>query len=276
MPSKSRSGPVRVVGDRGHRTGAWLLVAALAAPCVVRAQAGPPFLSNDPGTPGNGHWEINLASTQVISRGAGSYETPQIDLNYGIGERIQLTFEVPYVLQSDTGQPTRSGWGNAYPGIKWRFLDQGEDGWQASIFPQVETGVSMASQREGIGSSGPRVLLPLEAARKVGIIDLDFEAGYYFPVHGAHELILGVVAGRQVTQRLELDVELYEDHARGTQPHNTTLDLGGRFKLHPGVIALFMAGRNLGAGYADGEPEFVGYFGVQLLLKNYGLALADD
>jgi hypothetical protein len=253
-----------------------LLIALLCAPCLVRAQAGPPFLSNDPGTPGDGQWEINIASMWSITRPEGSYQIPQIDLNYGLGERIQLTFEVPYVLQADSGQPTREGWSNAYPGIKWRFLDQGEDGWQVSTFPQLETGVSEAAQREGIGSPGPRMLLPLEATHRLGPLHVDFEAGYYFPIHGAHELILGLVAGCQVTQRLELDVEFYEDRARGAQPHDTILDLGGRFKLHRGVIALFMAGRNLGAGYAGGQPEFVGYLGVQLLLKNYGLALADD
>src|ERR1019366_9875597 len=98
----------------------------------AHAQAGPPFLTNDPGTPGNANWEINLGSMQTISRGVSSYEVPQIDLNFGLGDRIQLTYEVPYVLQSSSGQPVQSGWSNGYPGLKWRFLDEGEDGWQMS------------------------------------------------------------------------------------------------------------------------------------------------
>jgi len=43
---------------------------------------------------------------------------------------IQLTYEIPYVVQVSDGQQTQSGWSNAYPGIKWRFWDQGEEGWQ--------------------------------------------------------------------------------------------------------------------------------------------------
>jgi hypothetical protein len=39
-----------------------LSVLALYTPDSAHAQAGPPFLSNDPGTPGNGNWEINIAS----------------------------------------------------------------------------------------------------------------------------------------------------------------------------------------------------------------------
>jgi len=246
------------------------LIAVL--PCLAgsaHAQAGPPFLTNDPGTPGNANWEINLGSMQTIARGVAAYQTPQIDLNFGLGDRIQLTYEIPYVLQASGGQPLRSAWSNAYPGVKWRFLDQGEGGWQLSTFPQVETGASERAQQQGIGAPGPRYLLPLEAARKLGPLDVDLEVGYYFPGHGPKERILGLVAGRSVTRRLELDAEIYDDHAYGALPHSTTLDVGGRYRLAPGIIALFMAGRSLN-GFSDGQPEFTDYVGVQILLSNYG------
>jgi len=235
----------------------------------AHAQAGPPFLTNDPGTPGNANWEINLGSMQTISRGVSSYEVPQIDLNFGLGDRIQLTYEVPYVLQSSGGQPVQSGWSNGYPGLKWRFLDEGEDGWQMSTFPQVETGASMRARQKGIAAPGPRYLLPLEVTKKIGPFDVDFEAGYYLAGHGPRERILGFVAGRPVTKQLELDVEIYDDRADDAAPHSTTLDLGGRYKLGRGLIALFMAGRSLN-GFAGGQPEFMGYLGIQILLSNYG------
>jgi hypothetical protein len=245
---------------------------ALYVPITSHAQGGPPFLSNDPGTPGNANWEINIASMQTIARDAASYQVPQIDLNFGVGDRIQLTFEVPYVIQTSSGGPVQSGWSNAYPGIKWRFLDQGEDGWQLSTFPQVETGVSAAVQKRGIAGPGPRFLLPFEVARKVGPLDLDFEAGYYLSGHGPRERILGLVAGRSLTERFELDAEIYDDRAVGAPPKNTTLDLGGRYKLSPSFIALFMAGRSID-GTSDGKPEFLGYVGIQILLSNYGRTL---
>jgi hypothetical protein len=247
----------------------------LIAPCMAQAQAGPPFLTNDPGTPGDANWEINLASMQTIARGVASYQVPQIDLNFGLGDRIQLTYEIPYVVQSSSGQPAQSTWSNAYSGIKWRFLDQGDDGWQLSTFPQVEAGTSASARQKGIASLGPRYLLPLEVAKKVGTLDIDFEAGYYFPIHGLRERILGFVAGRPLTQRLELYTELYDDRAVGGSPRDTTLDLGGRYKLRRGVIALFMAGRSVN-GYSYGQPEFMGYFGIQILLSNYGRTVTTD
>jgi len=242
---------------------------------AARAQGGPPFLTNDPGTPGNANWEINLGSMPSVMRGESSYQLPQIDLNFGLGERIQLTYEIPYVLQAADGQPVRSGWSNGYPGFKWRFLDQGEDGWQLSTFPQIETGASQRAQQQGLAAPGPRYLVPMEAARRVGPLDFDFEAGYYFPGHGPKERILGLVAGRSLTTRLELDAEIYDDRADGALPHSTTLDLGGRYKLGRGIIALFMAGRSVN-GYAHGQQQFVGYFAVQILLSNSGRTFTSE
>jgi hypothetical protein len=245
---------------------------ALAAPYLAYAQAGPPFLTNDPGTPGNGNWEINLAAAPTVTRQTSSWQLPQIDLNYGLGDRIQLTYEQPYVLTSSSGEPTRSGWGNAYPGIKWRFLDQGEGGWQASIFPQVETGGSQRAVAAGIASPGPRYLLPIEVTKRFGDTDIDFEYGQYFPVHGPRERIMGLVVGQPLSPKLELDAELYDDRAQDALPHETTLGVGGRYKFHPGLLWLFMVGRSV-SGNAAGNTQFMGYFGIQILLSDYGLKL---
>jgi hypothetical protein len=233
------------------------LATALLLPRDARAQAGPPFLTNDPGTPGNANWEINLGSMQTVSRGAGTYQIPQIDLNFGLGDRIQLTYEVPYIVQTSTGEALETGWGNAYPGVKWRFFDQGEDGgWQISTFPQIETGGSVLAREKGIATPGPRFLVPVEVSKRVGPLDLDFEAGYYFPWKGPQERILGFVAV-------------------GALPHNTTFDFGGRYKLHRGFLLLFMVGRGF-SGNSSGQPEFMGYFGVQILLGKYGRALSSE
>jgi hypothetical protein len=239
----------------------------------VHADAGPPFLTNDPGTPGNGNWEINIGAMQTLVRGGGAYQLPQIDLNFGLGERIQLTYEVPYVVALRDGAPTAMGWSNAYPGIKWRFFDQGEGGWQLSAFPQFETAGSAAAQRRGIADAGSRLLLPLELARVVGAFSVNFEAGYY--VQGSPERILGLVIGHGFTPRFELDAELYNDHVLGNATDSVTLDLGGRYRLSRSFILLFMAGRSL-TGSSFGQTQFMGYLGVQILLSDYGAKLGGE
>jgi hypothetical protein len=242
------------------------------------AAAGPPFLTNDPGTPGDANWELNLGALQTNQRSGQTRQFPQFDANYGLGETVQLTFEVPYVFASSGSGPQHSGWSNANPGLKWRFLDQGEDGWQASVFPQVETWSSTWAQQRGIAAPGPRLLLPLEVAHKAGALDVDFEAGYFLPEHGpasghgARERILGIVVGQPVSERLELDAEIYDDRAMGTAPRFTILDCGGRYKLTRSFIALVMAGRSV-SGMAGEAPGFMGYIGLQILLSDYGRSL---
>jgi hypothetical protein len=143
------------------------------------------------------------------------------------------------------------------------------------VFPQFETSGSSTAQRNGIASAGSRFLLPMQFTKRIGPLDVDFEAGYYLPKHGVNERILGLVAGRSLTDRLDLGVEIYNDHATGAPPNETTLDLGGRFKLSPSFIALFMAGRSV-SGTGNGQPEFIGYIGVQILLSDYGRALGSE
>jgi hypothetical protein len=249
-----------------------LLIAAFVLPQAANAQGGPPFLTNDPGTPGDGNWEINIASMQTIARGAAYYQTPQVDVNFGIGDRIQLTYEVPYqVVTHDDARA--SGWGNAYPGIKWRFVDQGPAGWRVSVFPQVETGVSPHAQQVGLGEPGPRYLLPIEVSKNFGPVAVDFEAGSYVAGRGPHEFIAGLAVGHNFTNRLEFDAEFYDDRgADGALPQAATFDLGGRYQITPAFIALFMAGRSID-GTGSGQPAFMAYLGVQILLKDYGRKL---
>jgi hypothetical protein len=86
---------------------------------------------------------------------------------------------------------------------------------------------------------------------------------------------LGLVLGHTFTDRFELDGELYDDRATQGAPHDTLLDVGGRYKLSRSFIALFMAGRSV-TGTGAGQPEFNGYIGIQILLSDYGASLSKE
>src|SRR5579863_7295821 len=78
----------------------FVTVSALAglSPLAL-AQGGPPFRSDDPDTPGNKQWEINTILVGERNPSGGSYEAPNLDINYGMGSRIQLKYEVPLGIQ---------------------------------------------------------------------------------------------------------------------------------------------------------------------------------
>lgn len=110
------------------------LVFFLAGP----ASAGPPLQTDDAGTPGNKHWEINIAYTLDKRHTTTTHETPILDVNYGVGENIQFKYEVPWLVLHENGSGTKSGLGNSVAGVKWRFLDEKRDGVAMSVYPQFE------------------------------------------------------------------------------------------------------------------------------------------
>src|SRR5436190_8802827 len=85
----------------------WLIAALLA-------QGGPPLLTDDPGTPGNGNSELNLAFTLERFRHESLYEAPLLDFNYGVGERIQLKIELPWLLKHENPGPDASDSGTSF------------------------------------------------------------------------------------------------------------------------------------------------------------------
>jgi hypothetical protein len=97
-----------------------LLLIPLAITTVAFAQGGPPFITDDPGTPGNRHWEINFGWIADHNPGQAYYQLPDIDMNYGWGDRIQLKYELPLAAATDQNNTTRAGLGESLLGIKWR------------------------------------------------------------------------------------------------------------------------------------------------------------
>ncbi len=69
------------------------------------AQGGPPLITDDPDPPGDGHWDINTALTLNSTVGAQTYELPHFDVNYGLGDSIQLKWESGVAMATQTVQP---------------------------------------------------------------------------------------------------------------------------------------------------------------------------
>ncbi len=234
------------------------------------AQGGPPFYTTDPATPGHLNWEINFGYMPFLYSGNSITHTPDVDINFGVGDRIQLTYENAWLRVWNQGTPAKYGLGQDILGLKWRFYDTGEKGMQFSIFPQLSVNNPNHAVQRGITPPGASLLLPVEFTRKIGPIDLNIESGYNIVHLGPDGWFTGVIVGHEFTKKLELDAEFFctgTFHPAYAQP---TLDVGGRYKLHRPFILLWMAGRGVEPAKSD-QPYFVGYFGVQVLLplKSY-------
>jgi len=243
--------------------------AALAAACFIllsqpaHAQGGPPYYTNDPGTPGNGNWELNLGYMPLLYSGLSTTHTPDVDINYGLGDRIQLTFENAWLRAQDGSEAPKYGAGQDQLGVKWRFYDKG--GLGISVFPQVSLNNPDHSVQRGIVPPGASFLAPFEFTKKAGPVDLNWEVGYNAVHKGPDGWLAGLVVGHDMSERLELDAEFYGLGTFNNSNNQQTLGMGARCKLRPPFILLLMAGRSLTAAH-NGQPSFVGYFGMQFLL----------
>jgi Putative MetA-pathway of phenol degradation len=247
-----------------------VLILPLLYAAVVHAQGGPPFYTNDPGTPGPFNWEINIAYMPFYYSNQSVSHVPDLDINFGLGERIQLTYENAWLRVQPPAGSSKYGLGQSNPGVKWRFYDSAERGLAISVFPQFFLNNPGDADKRGITPPHDSFLLPVEVSKKIGPIDLDAEFGYQF-VHSAPDTWLtGLVVGHDFSHKLELDAELYATGSFHPADNQTTIGFGGRYKLHRPIILLFMAGRSLQSA-TDTRPYFIGYFGIQLLLppKSY-------
>jgi hypothetical protein len=104
----------------------------------------------------------------------------------------------------------------------------------------------------------------MEFTEKVGPIDINWEVGYNAVHLGPNGYIAGFIVGHDVTKQLEVDAEFFGSGTWRNTGNQDVVDAGFRYKLRPPFILLTMAGRGVEPA-RNGQPYFVGYFGMQFL-----------
>jgi len=241
-----------------------LAIAACLLSTAALAQGGPPLLTDDPGTPGNQNWEINIGITDSGTHGRHTLETPILDLNYGAGDRVQLKFEVPWLVETGKG-PTYSEAGSSLTGVKYRFFDQEKMHLDVATYPQLR----LSSPGPGrIDEDNIEFLLPLEIVRTQGKVQLNWEAGYNFRQHGLDEWLFGFAVAYNGPGKWQWLAELHSVALRDFSDREFVFQAGFRRELSPHYSILFAAGRGLPAS-SDRQPDITGYVGLQLRLGKH-------
>ncbi len=228
----------------------------------LHAEGSPPLITDDPGTPGNHHWEINLGFSTAKREGARLSELPLIDLNYGLGDRWQLKFEVPYLQLKEDGAPTESAFGNSEIGVKYRFLDAGEKGPAMSVYPQLEfVTPGSPAEEHGLVESGTVFKLPFQYEQEFGPVDIVAQAGYEFRPHeGTWQY--GISAGHSFNERWEIAVELAGESDSRFGRSLLVTNLGVVINLSEKTSCMFSVGREL-HNHEESKATFLGYIGMQ-------------
>ncbi len=233
----------------------------------VWAVGGPPLVTDDPDTPGDGHWEINLATITQRTATGYSVAAPDADINYGLGNQIQLKADLPWTFAQPSGQPWNSGPGFANYGVKWRFVDEDDAGVSVSTYPQYAHSLSTTSINRGIAPAGGQFFLPLEIAGKLGEFDVDGEIGRNFVQDGPNQWEFGLVAGHECGPDVECLIEIHDTYSERLGGHpgstQTLLNLGMNWKLTESLTVLAAAGREFGPPSPDQLKTLI-YLGIQI------------
>jgi hypothetical protein len=226
------------------------------------AQAGPPFVTDDPEPPPPSGWEINVPFILEHASGATEMDAPLFDLNYGL-PGIQLKLEIPVEITHDDSDGTVSGAGDLLLGVKWRFLNNEQSKFQVGVYPQLL--LPTGDHSRGLGQGGSAFVLPLLAQKNWDKWTLYGNVGYWWQA-GAQTcdyVYAGAVLEREINERLTLGVELFGNSSKERgRPSELAFNVGGSWRLTEHLNLLFSAGRDI-----VGDTTAMGYLGLQLLTK---------
>ena len=248
-----------------HRLSSCLLAAAFPALLCVAAPAwalgGPPMVTDDPETPGDGNWEINIAAIRNHMHGETEVELPVADVNYGLGEHVQLKLEAPLNHVHESGEGWRNGLGSVGAGIKWRFIDHEDAGFDMSIYPQLSSDWHTVSGRRSLADPGEQLFLPVEAAMEIGGFEVVGEVGRNFDTAGPEQWLGGMVLTHKCGIHVECMAELHET----VNPHNvqSLVNFGLNWELNEEFSVLAAVGREYGPDTEAQEQSRI-YFGLQI------------
>lgn len=221
------------------------------------------MLTDDPDTPGAGQWEINAAYIEQRTRQQRLRSFPHVDINYGLGERIQLKYESGWVF-ADSPEGVKSGLDDSLLGVKWRFLDQERAGVNLSVYPQLQVENNTGSIARGIAEPGPNLFLPLEISRELSAVKIVGEVGYQYFRAQENEWVVGVLGAVQASENLELLAEVRSFSEKFLNRGDVVVNIGLRQRLSDRFKLLASVGTGLDHG--PDATSFIAYLGIQVML----------
>lgn len=221
------------------------------------------MITDDPGTPGSGKWENNIALAFEHRSGETLYDVPAIDLNYGVGEHIQLTLQTaPVILKRDDHGPI-GGLGGTEAAVKWRFFDEEKSGVDMSMFPRIIFNITQSSVRRGLSDDGTRFQIPFQVAKTFRLWHVDGEFGPLASSVGRSEFLYGVVTGYEIAKPTMLMVELHATSRTNFTRDVLTLNFGVRHEFTEHRILIMSMGHEIRS--PDQPTALIGYFGMQFV-----------
>lgn len=229
------------------------------------ARGGPPLLTDDPGVPPAGTWEVNLSLTAWHTRHDTALALPLLDVNYSLTDALQVTFDVPYTVADPDGAGPVGGIGQGIAAVKWVLLDEARHGVDLSVAPALYFNFPGHTGRRGVTPDGTTAFLPVQVNRTVieDRLDVFAEVGYLVHQYGADEWSYGVAAAWHVAPHLDLLAELHVHSDTSFRHNEPIVNVGVYWAFAKDMAFQCSVGRSLRD--SDQSPTFLTYLGVQWL-----------
>jgi hypothetical protein len=220
---------------------------------VEMTVGSPPMHVDDTDTPGDRTWEINIGMEAEWARGEHAIEGPIADINYGIGDRLQLTYEVPYVWLHDDGdddEPATSphGVGDSTLGLKYRFYDNEDTGISFALYPQAR--VRTPGANRDVSEGGTTFILPLLMVSEFEHFSVSAQLGVEAS-DDDRRWFSGAGVGWRLDERTALMAELAGEDLNSAE-RRWQAGFGVRRKLRDGRSLSASLGRDVYAGAGEG------------------------
>ena len=239
--------------------------ALVAGAAGLRAQAGPPMITDDPGTTPAGHWTINTAWTDQRTPGSTLTGLPLLDANYGATDRVELNYLASWNTLRESDGPTANSLSDSELSVKWRFWDHGERTLQVSTAPRLFLpGPGSDPHRPELADPHASFLLPIEIARDFSELSAGVELGDTFSRSaGSREWVGGFCIGRDIVKGWDVDAEIHTAASENVARKEVTVNLGTRYELNEHFTLLLSAGRDV-RNTLGPKASLLTYAGMQI------------
>ena len=251
------------------------LVVILAVP-ELRAQAGPPFQTDDPTPVELGHYEFYIFGTIDGTPAELAPTGPAFEFNWGAIPNIQLHAILPFGAVMPSNNPVYAPGGTGSSafgltdmelGVKYGFIKQTKHRPQIGSFTMFEIPTGNSTQGLGVGKVWYK--LPIWVEKEFGPWSLCGGMGYtVVPQSGYNNYLYGgFLVKREINKKLELSTEIFsharEGFAAAQTQASTMIDAGGYYHFKsPGLQLLFAYGHSIA-----GQTENYAYL---CLYKTWG------
>ena len=243
------------------------LVWAICAVCafaVAPANAGPPFITDDPEPVDLGHWEVYGFSAATHIAGDIGGTLGGVEVNYGAAPNLQLHMIAPLSFDDPKGSSFRTGIGDVELGVKYRFITPGKNDWwpQVGIFPLIELPTGDAGR--GLGAGQTRAFLPVWVQKDFGKWTTYGGGGYWINPGAGNQnyWFAGWLLQQQVTDKLAIGGELFHQTAAKIDGKESSgFNIGGVYDFNDHYHLLFSAGRGLQNAAATNDVSY--YLAIQ-------------